>query len=70
MGRVKESGKAEELTCEAGMLSGATPCSTHFTRGVRPSYRIRGVAVRAVRCYCEPHAVELAGFRVFPVEDA
>lgn len=47
-------------------------CCWHGCRDSGTLYRIRGIAVRAVRCYCERHAVavELAGFRVFPVEDA
>lgn len=47
-------------------------CCWHGCRNTGAPYRIRGISVRAVRCYCERHAtaVELAGFRVFPIEDA
>jgi hypothetical protein len=47
-------------------------CCWHRCRSAGTLYRIRGVAVRAVRFYCDRHAtaVELAGFRVFPVDTA
>jgi len=47
-------------------------CCWHGCRSTGTLYRIRGISVRAVRHYCERHAtaVELAGFRVFPVENA
>jgi len=47
-------------------------CCWHGCRRTGTLFRIRGTSVRAVRYYCERHAmaVELAGFRVFPVEDA
>jgi len=45
-------------------------CCWHGCRSAGALYRIRGIAVRAVRFYCDRHAtaVELAGFRVFPVD--
>lgn len=47
-------------------------CCWHGCRESGTLHRIRGTSVRAVRFYCERHAlaVELAGFRVFPVEDS
>lgn len=45
-------------------------CCWHRCRNSGSLYRIRGISVRAMRYYCDHHAtaVELAGFRVFPVE--
>jgi hypothetical protein len=47
-------------------------CCWHGCRNSGTLYRIRGISVRAVRYYCDRHAtaVELAGFRVFPVDEA
>ena len=47
-------------------------CCWHRCHDEGELYRIRGTAVRAVRFYCDRHAmaVELAGFRVFPVAEA
>ena len=47
-------------------------CCWHRCHNAGTPYRIRGVAVRALRFYCHRHAtaVELAGFRVFPVDTA
>jgi hypothetical protein len=47
-------------------------CCWHGCRNSGSLYRIRGISVRAVRFYCDRHAtaVELAGFRVFPVDPA
>jgi len=45
-------------------------CCRHRCRESGALYRIRGISMRAVRFYCDRHAtaVELAGFRVFPVD--
>jgi len=45
-------------------------CCWHRCRNTGSLYRIRGISVRAMRFYCDRHAtaVELAGFRVFPVD--
>jgi len=47
-------------------------CCWHGCRNEGTLHRIRGTSVRAVRFYCDRHAmaVELAGFRVFPVDEA
>jgi hypothetical protein len=47
-------------------------CCWHGCREAGSLYRIRGLSTRAVRYYCDRHAtaVELAGFRVFPIEQA
>ena len=47
-------------------------CCWHRCHDEGAPYRIRGTAVRAVRFYCDRHAmaVELAGFRVFPMAEA
>jgi len=47
-------------------------CCWHGCRDEGKLYRIRGTSVRAVRFYCDRHAmaVELARFRVFPVDEA
>ena len=47
-------------------------CCWHGCRNEGTLHRIRGTSVRAVRFYCYRHAmaVELAGFRVFPVDEA
>jgi hypothetical protein len=46
-------------------------CCWHRCRNTGMLYRIRGISTRAVRFYCDRHAtaVELAGFRVFPVTE-
>lgn len=46
-------------------------CCWHGCRNTGTLCRIRGTSVRAVRYYCDRHAmaVELAGFKVFPVEN-
>ena len=45
-------------------------CCWHGCRKSGNLYRIRGISLRATRFYCDHHAtaVELAGFRVFPVD--
>ena len=45
-------------------------CCWHGCRKSGSLYRIRGITVRATRFYCDHHAtaVELSGFRVFPVD--
>jgi hypothetical protein len=45
-------------------------CCWHRCRDTGTLYRIRGISVRAVRFYCDRHAtaVELAGFRIYPVD--
>jgi len=47
-------------------------CCWHGCRHTGSLYRIRGTSVRAVRYYCDRHAtaVEIAGFKVFPVDEA
>jgi hypothetical protein len=45
-------------------------CCWHGCRDRGKLHRIRGVSVRALRYYCLRHAtaVEIAGFRVFPMK--
>jgi hypothetical protein len=56
------------LMREAGNLEDV--CCWHRCRNSGSLYRIRGISVRAMRFYCDRHAtaVELAGFRVYPVD--
>lgn len=45
-------------------------CCWHGCRKSGSLYRVRGISLRATRFYCDHHAtaVELAGFKVFPVD--
>ena len=45
-------------------------CCWHRCRNSGALYRIRGISVRAMRFYCDRHAtaVEIAGFKVYPVD--
>ena len=45
-------------------------CCWHGCRSSGSLYRIRGISLRTTRFYCDRHAtaVELAGFKVFPVD--